>query len=157
MAEFDYENAGIVIGDYWFRMVWAQAGCLDSILSCKPDSSDPFQGTWTEQSSVACEDGSLIAGQIGEIIFCQGEFSVTWTPFETFKDYWGTYNLNATTGALTMTVVGGNNIPDDTDLTGTVEFPNDGTIILRDIYFGTRDIDASTSGIATAICGHVLE
>ncbi len=152
MRALEFMSVAVGIG-----LVLTQAGCIDSILTCQPDSSDPIQGRWTEQSSIACDDGALTTGQIQEIIFCQGRFSVTWEPFESFQDYWGTYNFNSNTNTLTMTVDGGNFIPDDTDLTGTVEFPENATIILRDIFLGTRDLDANTNGIATTICGHVLE
>ena len=129
------------------------SGCGGGILSCKPDAGDPFQGRWEERSSISCEDESETEGVIAEIIFCQGEFAVTWTPFETFIDYWGDYSLDSATNELTMTVTGGNFIPDDTDLTGTVEFPADGSIILRDIYLGTKEGESAPE----PACGHVLE
>ena len=137
------------------------AGCVDGILTCQPDANDPFQGRWSERSSISCDDGSESPGSIGEIIFCQGRFSVTRTPFETFIDYMGDYQLNRDTNELTMTVTGGNFIPDDVDLSGTVEFEDDGTIVLRGIYLGSFD-DGSTSGenggdAPTVACGHILE
>ena len=33
-------------------------GCVDGILSCQPNASDPFQGQWQESASISCEDGS---------------------------------------------------------------------------------------------------
>ncbi len=129
-----------------------QASCVQGVLTCQPDASDPFQGRWTERSSISCDDGTESAGSIGEIIFCRGQFSVTRIPFETFIDYEGTYELDRDTNELTMTVTGGNFTPDDVDLTGTVEFAADGSIVLRDIYLG------SFGGEATAVaCGHILE
>ncbi len=137
------------------------AGCVDGILTCQPDANDPFQGRWSERSSLSCDDPSESPGSLGEIIFCQGQFSVTRTPFETFIDYWGDYEFNRDTNELTMTVTGGNFIPDDVDLSGTVEFEDDGSIVLRDIYLGSFE-DGSTIGGngtdgPTAACGHILE
>ena len=128
-------------------------GCGGGILNCPPDAADPFQDRWEERSSISCEDGSESDGVIAEIIFCQDQFTVTWTPFESYIDYWGDYSLDPETNELTMTVTGGNFIPDDTDLAGTVEFQDDGSIVLRDIYFGTRNGESPL----TAACGHVLE
>ncbi len=128
-------------------------GCGGGILNCQAEADDPFQDRWQERSSISCDDGSETDGVIAEIIFCRGRFGVTWTPFETFVDYWGDYSLDSETGELTMTVTGGNFIPDDTDLTGTVEFQADGSVVLRDIYLGTKAGDTSLA----AACGHILE
>lgn len=138
-----------------------QAGCVDGILTCQPDANDPFQGRWSERSSLSCDDGSESPGSIGEIIFCQGRFSVTRAPFETFIDYMGNYELNRNTNELTMTVTGGNFIPDDVDLSGTVEFEDDGSIVLRNIFLGSFD-GGSTLGenggdAPTVACAHILD
>lgn len=130
-------------------------GCFESILTCQPDPNDPFQGRWSERSSISCDDESESQGRIAEVIFCQGEFSVTRTPLETRTDYQGTYVLDPNTNALVMTVTNGNFIPDDVDLTGTVEFQTDGSIVLRDIYLGSFPEDADDQ--SDVACGHVLE
>ena len=142
-------SIGLCIG-----LLFLIAGCRgDSILTYQPDAGDPFQGRWTERSSIPCEDGSQPVGAIGEIIFCKGRFGVTYSPFETFVDYRGDYSLDPETNALTMTVTGGNNIPDDLDLTGTVEFQEDGSIVLRDMFLGTEFAVESSQ----PACGHILE
>ena len=134
-------------------LLWLLAGCVGGILRCQPDADDPFQDRWKERSSISCEDGSETDGVIAEIIFCKDQFGVTWTPFETYVDYWGDYSLDPETNELTMTVTGGNFIPDDADLTGTVEFQADGSIVLRDIYLGTKEGET----LLAPACGHVLE
>ena len=49
---------------------------------------------------------------IGELEFTAGGgFSVTFQPFESYKDYWGGYRLDQATGALSLTVTGGNMTP----------------------------------------------
>ena len=130
-----------------------QVGCVGGILTCQPDANDPFQGRWKERSAISCQDQSETPGSIAEIIFCQNSFSVTRTPFESFTDYFGDYTLDPATGALTLTITGGNVIPADADLSGTVEFRSDGTIVLRDIFLGS--FDGGSDPVVT--CGHVLE
>jgi hypothetical protein len=74
---------------------------------------------------------------IGELEFtADGHFAVTWQPFETYHDYWGTYRLDPGTGALSMTVDGGNNIPAGLDLEGKVRITPDGALVLEDMYLG---------------------
>ena len=140
----------IVVSVGWLCLL---AGCGGGILNCQADADDPFQDRWEERASISCDDGSETDGLISEIIFCQDRFAVTWTPFETFIDYWGDYSLDSETNEFTMTVTGGNFIPDDADLAGTVEFQADGSVVLRDIYLGTRDGESSLP----AACGHILE
>ena len=53
---------------------------------------------------------------IRELIFDpDGSFAVTWVPFESYKDYWGTYTFDLSQGTLELTVTGGNTIPPDVD------------------------------------------
>ena len=78
-----------------------------------------------------------IHAKIGEIEFTEsGHFSVTYNPFETYRDYWGTYSFDAATGALAMKVTGGNYQPDGLDLEGTVRFEPDGRLVLDGVYLG---------------------
>lgn len=66
--------------------------------------ASPLVGYW-RQSRESCEEET----HIEELVFnADGTFSVTWTPFETYKDYWGTYNYNAETGQLDLEVETGN-------------------------------------------------
>jgi hypothetical protein len=74
---------------------------------------------------------------IGELEFtADGRFAVTWQPFETYQDYWGTYRLDPGTGALSMTVDGGNNKPGGLDLEGKVRITPGGALVLEDMYLG---------------------
>lgn len=134
------------------------AGCgPNGIFACQSDPNDPFQDTWQERSSISCADDSESPGVIGEVIFCRQQFAVTWVPFELRVDYWGYYNLDPQTNELTMTVQGGY-MPDDADLTGTVEYQDDGSILLRDMYLGTSYlVDEQDNGDMEPVCGHVLE
>ena len=78
-----------------------------------------------------------LPGKIGEIEFTEnGWFSVTFQPFETYRDYWGKYDFDAATGAVTMKVEGGNYQPEGLDLEGTASFAADGALVLEDVYLG---------------------
>jgi hypothetical protein len=86
------------------------------------------------QSALEGCDGLLA---VGELEFtAEGRFSVTWRPFETYKDYWGTYRLDPATGALSMTVEGGNDHPPSLDLEGKARFAADGKLVLEDMFLG---------------------
>ena len=75
---------------------------------------------------------------VRELEFAPGNrFSVTFMPFESYKDYWGTYSYDPATGALRMTVESGNNVPPDLDLDGRAILMPDGRLVLEDMYLGT--------------------
>jgi hypothetical protein len=65
-------------------------------------------------------------------------FSVTFTPFETYRDYWGSYAWDPDTGRIRLTVVGGNFVPGNLDLEGEAEL-KDGRLRLKDVFLGSRD------------------
>ena len=77
---------------------------------------------------------------IGELEFTAGGgFSVTFQPFESYKDYWGGYLLHRETGALTLKITGGNRQPPWLDLEGKVRIADDGAMLLEDMYLGQPD------------------
>ena len=81
--------------------------------------ANPLVGYWREEAQFACGSGEAISPEthIEEFRFkADGSFSVTWFPFELYKDYWGDYEFDLTTGELTMVVDSGNYIPEDLDL-----------------------------------------
>lgn len=74
---------------------------------------NPLAGTWTQSEPPKCEGwyqpGDAI---VRELVFNRGRtFTVTRTPFESYRDYWGTYTYDGTTGRLTLTVENGNSRP----------------------------------------------
>jgi hypothetical protein len=78
-----------------------------------------------------------VAGKVGEIEFTEnGRFSVTFQPFETYRDYWGKYEFDPATGAVAMKVDGGNYQPPGLDLEGVARFAEDGALVLEDVYLG---------------------
>lgn len=65
-------------------------------------------------------EGCTGMDKVGEIEFrADGSFAVTYQPFESYRDYWGSFTYDPATGALAMTVTGGNFTPGNLDLTGT--------------------------------------
>ena len=114
--------------------------------------SNPLLGTWHEVAQLSCEDGSDVAvdQSIGELAFFpNGEFNVTWTPFEVYVDYWGQYSYDLETQALVLAIVGGNYVPVDFDGEGTFELTETGALVLHDIWFGSP-----ADGLITPTCGH---
>ncbi|HYE47665.1 MAG TPA: hypothetical protein VEA44_18000 [Caulobacter sp.] len=101
-------------------------------------------GTWTQTATADCPVGSA---PIGELTFtAEGRFSVTWIPFEAYKDYWGPYRFNAATGTLGMQMEGGNHQPADVDLQGRARLGADGVLRIEDVNFGAPrgEADAPT-------------
>jgi len=92
-------------------------------------------GTRSQQAIEGCS----IPDEVRELEFGVGNrFAVTFRPFETYRDYWGTYSFDPSTGALRMTVSGGNFVPPGLDLEGRAELVA-GRLVLRDMYLGSRE------------------
>lgn len=111
-------------------------------------------GYWTEVAQVSCEGTGQFDPDpvIGELVFQDtGEFSVTWTPFEVYYDYWGTYTYDEATGALVLSVDGGNYVPPDIDGEGTAMVAG-GQLTLTDMWLGVAQMP-----VTPVACGHVFE
>jgi len=91
-------------------------------------------GTWSQSAAEGC-DG---LDPVRELEFGPDRFSVTFTPFESYKDYWGTYRFDPATGALRLTVESGNNVPAGLDLEGTARV-EDGHLVLDGMFLGDRN------------------
>ena len=111
-------------------------------------------GFWTETQQLPCDGGAAFVPDpiIGELVFQDtGEFSVTWTPFEVYYDYWGTYAYDEGTSALVLTVEGGNYVPADIDGEGTATVTG-GQLTLEDMWLGVAQ-----EPMTPVACGHVFE
>jgi len=109
------------------------------------EKTQPLVGTWKQQTRSGCTGGKKTASQeeladpINELEFrADGWFSVTWTPFETYRDYWGSYTTDAATGALSLKVEQGNYVPGDFQGTGTYRLKDSNTLELTGIYLGDK-------------------
>ncbi len=92
-------------------------------------------GLWSQRSL----DGCSATQPVRELEFRpENGFSVTFTPFETYRDYWGGYAWDPDTGRIRLTVVGGNFVPGNLDLEGEAEL-KDGRLRLKDVFLGSRD------------------
>ena len=95
-------------------------------------ADNPLVGTWHQS-----EEGCPAESAVRELVFTGGgEFSVTWTPFESYKDYWGTYTYDAATGAISLDIESGNQVPDDAVTEGTATL-TDGALAFDRLFLGT--------------------
>lgn len=84
-------------------------------------------------------EGCAPAEPVGELEFRpENRFSVTFTPFETYQDYWGTYSFDPATKQLRLKTEGGNFIPSNLDPEGEADLAG-GRLRLKDIFLGSRD------------------
>lgn len=103
-------------------------------------------GYWSEVGDAACPAGNP---SLRELHFLpDGRFEATWMPFETYVDYWGTYEFDPATGAISFIPTGGNHVPPDADLVGRAALGPDGMLRLGDIFFGTPRAAGATRSAA---------
>jgi hypothetical protein len=115
------------------------------------EEGNPLFGTWSESARLDCAGGTSVPEQrIGELWFlADGSFRVTWSPFELYFDYWGDYSYDLGTGALELTLTGGNYEPSDVDGVGAFAIQPDGSLDLIDIWLGSQQGTTETQS-----CGH---
>jgi hypothetical protein len=91
-------------------------------------------GRWSQRSVEGCTGLETI----GELEFRpENGFAVTFQPFETYQDYWGSYSFDPATKRLRLTVVGGNFVPPNLDLEGEAELAG-GRLRLRNLFLGSH-------------------
>jgi hypothetical protein len=113
---------------------------------------NPLAGWWREEAQLTCGSGEVIAPElpIAELVFApDGTFAVTWIPFESYVDYWGTYTFDLTRGTLDVRVTGGNTIPPDVDGQGHFTLDAAGRLILTDLWLGSPRAKSGSPQ-----CGH---
>lgn len=92
-------------------------------------------GRYTERSLEGCTAHQPVR----ELEFRpENRFSVTFTPFETYQDYWGTYSFDPATKAIRLKVEGGNFVPPGLDLEGEAEL-TEGRLRLKGMFLGSRE------------------
>jgi hypothetical protein len=120
------------------------------------EEEQPLVGLWREEAGLACDTGErAVPGQpIGELRFdADGTFSVTWHPFEIYRDYWGTYEADLGTGRLALRIESGNiPTPAGFDGEGTFAVEAGGSLVLTGIWLGS----SPGSDTARPACGHVF-
>ncbi len=157
MAPLSRSSARPLLLGFW-------AVCLTAGLAAA--QQNPLVGGWRQSGWKLCEptqslpEGSLDP-PLEELLFkADGTFSVSWTPFESYKDYWGRYRYAVTRrgaqrarlpadsatardvgtsieGPIKLVIDNGNFIP--TDFLGTGSFVVVGKqLTLRGVRLGTR-------------------
>lgn len=130
---------------------------LPVMLSCAtgtdvvPPPTSPIVGTWREAAQIECGSGREVPPDepIQELrFFADGKVDVTWMPFETYVDYWGTYRL-AEDGSIELDITGGNYVPEDIDGQGRYVLDQEGQLILEELWLGSPMVGAQTVN-----CGH---
>jgi hypothetical protein len=96
---------------------------------------NPIAGTWEQAGAAECAGGAPAEPVRELVIRRDGRFTATFTPFESYKDYWGVYTYDRDSGALDMHAVGGNQVPPGLDLAGTARVAG-GRLTLRDMWLG---------------------
>lgn len=76
-------------------------------------AANPLAATWRQDTPPMCASGDRPADAIvRELVFRRGgTFTVTRVPFESYRDYWGTYTYDGVAAKLRLTVDGGNALP----------------------------------------------
>lgn len=114
--------------------------------------ANPLVGVWREEGQLACGNDEEIVPEerIGELVFGADEtFSVTWHPFEIYKDYWGTYTLDLNEGALDLAGAEGSYLPQDLDGSGSWAIDEQGRLVLKDMWLGSPQGSSEPAN-----CGH---
>ena len=128
----------------------ASTGEMDMEEWCGRNEKRPWTGCWTEVAQLDCASGQeFVPGEpIEEFrLTSDGIFSVTWSPFETFVDYAGQYEISEKDGTIELAM--GDRAPPDAEGQGHFTITDQGDLILEDIWLGAR----GQENVARA-CGH---
>src|SRR5215469_15408839 len=106
------------------------------------NDDQPLVGYWQEKSRFGCsaqkETSSL--QPIRELEFkAKGWFSVTWVPFEVYRDYWGSYNADNSSRVLSLKIEEGNCVPKDFQGAGKFKLVDKNTLELTGVYLGEKN------------------
>jgi hypothetical protein len=125
-------------------------GGMDMEEWCSKDETRPWTGCWIEVARLDCESGQEFEPQetIGEFrLTPDGRYSVTWTPFETFVDYAGQYQVSEEDGTIELTV--GDRAPAGVKGQGRFSITEQRDLLLEGIWLGARH-----QGSEMEACGH---
>lgn len=102
-------------------------------------------GLWREESKQCT--GETPQKPVNELeIKDIGEYSITYYPFESYRDYWGKIAFDAKAGTLAMTIDSGNSVPADAKLSGKASLTPDGKLILDGFFLSQPE---TTGGLCT--------
>lgn len=90
-------------------------------------------GMW-HQESVSCT-GETPTEPVREFdISDRDGFSITYAPFESYKDFWGDVAFDAKAGTLGMTIKDGNRVPSGAKLSGKASMTPEGKLVLDGFF-----------------------
>ena len=130
-------------GSFILKARYGKEQAIQDFITVYDTDRFPLQGIWSQDRSQCGRRA------IGELEISKARFSVTWQPFETYKDYWGTYDFEpaeegASAGRLSLRIEGGNYIPDGAESL-TLEVSVDGdTLVVSEGSFGGEGYGART-------------
>lgn len=102
-------------------------------------------GMW-HQESIACT-GETPTEPVREFdLSDRGEFSITYAPFESYRDFWGKADFSSAAGTLMLTTTGGNRVPSDARLSGKANLTPDGKLVLDGFFLSQPQ---TTGGLCT--------
>lgn len=102
----------------------------------------PLRGLWRQTREIACGTGAqrVPPQPLHELRFrSNGNFSATWTPFESYIDYEGSFIYDPASGILNLAVTGGNNLPVDRKIVARTRLDAGGRLIVSVLPGGSRN------------------
>lgn len=115
-------------------------GPLTAELRVFEPRANPLVGVWHEVAPVSCAapKGCVAAAEpISELeVTADGSFSVTWHPFETYRDYWGTWQADNKAGTFRFVIKDGNFKPADFRGEGRFSIDRTGNLKLDGVWLG---------------------
>jgi hypothetical protein len=104
-------------------------------------SVNPVAGMWHEVNALPCKGQKkpTLVDEVREFeLRPNGNFSVTFRPFETYRDYWGHYAYDSKEGTIELSIEEGNFIPTDFQGRGRFTFDKDGNMRVDGLWLGAQ-------------------
>jgi len=106
------------------------AGCATNMQQYSANyKSNSIYNVWDELNAKAANE---------LVLKKDGTFNFTVMPFETYKDYWGTFSVDGRKHIINFKIKGGNSVPKDAKLQNVkYAFDKERHLILTNYYYGT--------------------
>lgn len=107
--------------------------CALALPANAQDVPAAYRGIW-KQESIACI-GETPTEPVRELEFLNdGEFLLTYQPFENYHDFWGDVVFDMTTGDFALNIKGGNRIPTFVKMAGKAYFASPQKLVLEEFF-----------------------
>jgi hypothetical protein len=118
---------------------------LQAVFHVYDPNRNRLAGKWTQVAPPSCRKGETEV--IRELeIRADGTFSVTWHPFETYVDYWGSYLADEKDSTVRFSIADGNFVPKNFQGNGRFSVDAAGHLRLENVWFGrTGDRESTVS------------